>query len=138
MQLTPHRGFIMEMTIERGAWKGHLGLGLAPRELECMLWVAQGMTGKEIARLFGVAPITVAKRIESAMFKLGVHRRAALVAEAMRRQIITPMCLLLASVIAMHAMLDDGDPMRRDRRAPERRTVEVRSMRKVEGYEYIV
>lgn len=126
----------MEMTIERGAWQGHLGLGLAQRELECLLAIAQGMTHKEAARLMGISPSTVVKRLANAMYKLGVHRRAALVAEAMRRRIITPMCVVLASVIAFHAMLDDGDPMRRDRRSGERRVAEVRSTRKAETYEY--
>jgi DNA-binding CsgD family transcriptional regulator len=125
----------MGMTIERGAWIGHLGQGLARRELEYVMSVAQGMTGKEIARLFGVAPVTVGKRIESAMFKLGVHRRAALVAEAMRRQIISPMCFVLAALIAMHAVIDDQS-MRRDRRAPDRRTAQVRVVRKAESFEY--
>lgn len=125
----------MDSTIIAGNWKGHLGMGLAMRELQCVMSVAQGMTGKEIARLFGVAPVTVGKRIESAMYKLGVHRRAALVAEAMRRQIISPMCFVLAGLIAMHAVIDDQS-MRRDRRAPDRRTAQVRVVRKAESFEY--
>jgi DNA-binding CsgD family transcriptional regulator len=125
----------MENVIVSGAWKGHLGQGLAPRELQCVLSVAQGMTAKEIARLFGVTPGTIGKRIENAMYKLGVHRRAALVAEAMRRQIISPMCFVLAALIAMHAVIDDQS-MRRDRRAPDRRTAQVRVVRKAESFEY--
>lgn len=100
-----------------------------------MLSVAQSMTAKEIARLFGIAPGTIGKRFSNAMFKLGVHRRAALVAEAMKRQIISPVCIMLAATIAMHAAADDHS-MRRDRRAPERRTAEVRVMRKAEAFEY--
>jgi hypothetical protein len=69
------------------------------------------------------------------MFKLGVTRRAALVAEAMRRQIISPMCFVLAALIAMHAMLD-GDSMRRDRRVPERRIAQVRTMKRAEAYDH--
>ena len=34
----------MESTIVDGAWKGHLGRGLAPRELQFVLSVAQGLT----------------------------------------------------------------------------------------------
>lgn len=123
-------------SITAGSWMGHLGRGLAPRELECLLDVAQGMTSKEIARHFGISEGGVEKRIAAAMFKLGVARRAALVAEAMRRQIISPLCILLAAFISMHAMLDDGDPMRRDRRAPERRTAQVRIVRKAEAFEH--
>ncbi|MDD2109679.1 MULTISPECIES: helix-turn-helix domain-containing protein [Pseudomonas] len=122
-------------TITTGAWIGHLGRGLAPRELQCLLDVAQGFTTKEIARHFGISESGVEKRICDAMFKLGVARRAAAVAEAMRRNIISPLCILLASLIAMHAVIDDSDPMRRDRRAPERRTAQVRIVRKAEALE---
>jgi hypothetical protein len=94
------------------------------------------MTTKETARLMGIAPGTAANRIENVLFKLGVARRTAALAEAMRRGVISPLCLLLAGFIAMHAMLDDGDPMRRDRRVPERRTAQVRIVRKAESYEH--
>ncbi|AJO77773.1 response regulator transcription factor [Pseudomonas sp. MRSN 12121] len=122
----------MEATLNSGAWKGHLGRGLAPRELQFLLWVAQGFTAKEIAKEAGIAPGTVVKRISNAMFKLGVTRRTALVAEAMRRQIISPMCVFLAALIAMHSMFDDNS-MRRDRRVPERRTAQVRIVRRAEA-----
>jgi DNA-binding CsgD family transcriptional regulator len=114
-----------------GAWKGHLGRGLAPKELQYLLGTAQGMTAKEIARQFDVAACTVAKRLSCAMFKLGVTRQAAAVAEAMRRQIISPMCFALVALIAMHTMIDD-ESMRRDRRVPERRTAQVRVFRQAE------
>ena len=122
----------METTIISGAWKGHLGRGLAPRELQFLLSAAQGQTAKEIAKMFGVAPATVAKRLANAMFKLGVHRQTAMIAEAMRRQIISPMCIILAGFIAMHSMIAD-DSMRRDRRIPERRTSQVRMARQAEA-----
>ncbi|WP_242173922.1 MULTISPECIES: helix-turn-helix transcriptional regulator [unclassified Pseudomonas] len=111
-----------------GAWKGHLGRGLAPKELRYLLAAAQGMTAKEIARQFDVAASTVTKRLSCAMFKLGVTRQTAMIAEAMRRQIISPICFALAALIAMHAMIGD-ESMRRDRRAPERRTAQVRIVR---------
>lgn len=123
-------------TITAGSWMGHLGRGLAPRELEALLCIAQGMTTKETARLMGIAPGTAANRIENVLFKLGVARRTAALAEAMRRGVISPLCILLAGFIAMHAMLDDGDPMRRDRRVPERRTAQVRIVRKAEAFEH--
>lgn len=124
----------MESTIENGAWRGYLGRGLAPRELQFLLWVALGLTAKEIAREAGISPATVAKRLTNAMFKLGVTRRAALVAEAMRRQIISPMCFVLAALIAMHAMIAD-DSMRRDRRVPERRMAQVRMVKRSEAFD---
>lgn len=108
----------MESTIISGAWKGHLGRGLAPRELQFLLSAAQGHTAKEIAQTFGIAPGTVVKRLSVAMFKLGVNRQTAMIAEAMRRQIISPLCLMFMSVIVMHAVLDN-EAMRRDRRAPD-------------------
>lgn len=108
----------MDSTITSGAWTGHLGRGLAPRELECVLGVAQGMTAKEISLRIKIAKGTVDKRLAAAMFKLGVPRRTALVAEAMQRQIITHMCVMLAALIAIHSTSDD---MRRERKGPERR-----------------
>lgn len=59
-------------TITCGTWTGHLGKGLAPRELEALLGVAQGMTAKQIDQQMQITPGTVANRIENAMFKLGV------------------------------------------------------------------
>ena len=121
----------MEATIIYGVWKGHLGRGLAHKELQYLLSAAQGMTAKQIARQFDVAACTVTKRLSCAMFKLGVTRQTAMIAEAMRRQIISPMCFALAALIAMHVMIGD-ESMRRDRRVPERRTAEVRMMRRAE------
>ena len=111
----------MEETIIIGDWQGYLGRGLAPREIQFLLLVAQGLTAKEIAKDFGLAPSSVAKRLSSVMFKLGVHRQSAMVAEAMKRQIICPVCVVLAAVIAIHAMIDDQS-LRPDRRVADRRT----------------
>ncbi|KPY66148.1 Prophage PSPPH03, transcriptional regulator, LuxR family [Pseudomonas syringae pv. spinaceae] len=88
--------------------------------MQFLLSAAQGCTAKEIARTFGIAPGTVVKRLSVAMFKLGVNRQTAMVAEAMRRQIISPLCLLFMSVIVLHAVLGD-ESMKRERRAPESR-----------------
>jgi hypothetical protein len=49
----------------------------------------------------------------------------------MKRQIITPVCFVLAALIAMHSMISD-DSLRRDRRAPERRMAQVRMVRRAE------
>ncbi|MGO2711571.1 response regulator transcription factor [Pseudomonas helleri] len=110
----------MEETIISGDWQGYLGRGLAPREIQFLLLVAQGLTAKEIAKDFGLAPSSVAKRLSSVMFKLGVHRQSAMVAEAMKRQIICPVCVVLAAVIAIHAMIDDQSS-RPNRRVADRR-----------------
>lgn len=74
---------------------GNLGMGLAPRELQCLLSVAAGLTSKEAARELGVAPDTVDKRLLSATTKMGVTRRAALVAEAFKRGVIAFACNML-------------------------------------------
>lgn len=127
----------MESTIVNGAWRGHLGRGLAPRELQFVLSAAQGLTAKETGRLFGIAACTVHKSLQRAMYKLCVNRQGAMVAEAMRRQIITPLCLLLAGLIALHAVTDSGIA-RRDRRPSERRTAELRLARRADSFELTV
>jgi len=76
-------------------WQGVTGL-LSARELDFTLRVAEGKTDKQIAKEVGLAPDSVRKRVYSAMFKLGASRRAQLIAEAMRRAIITPLVLFLA------------------------------------------
>ncbi|WP_459205948.1 response regulator transcription factor [Pseudomonas sp. MLB6B] len=120
--------------ITRGTWTGQLGKSLAPRELEALLWVAQGLTTKEIARRMGISPGTAANRIETVLYKLEVGRRIEAVTKAMGRQIISPLCIVLAGLLAIHAVLGDTDPMRRDRRAPERRESFVRIARKAEAF----
>jgi len=110
----------MEETIISGDWQGYLGRGLAPREIQFLLLVAQGLTAKEIAKDFRIAPSTVVKRLSNAMFKLGVHRQSAMVAEAMKRQIICPVCVVLAAAIVIHSKIDD-QPMFQNRRMSDRR-----------------
>ncbi|MQT59453.1 helix-turn-helix transcriptional regulator [Pseudomonas sp. FSL R10-0399] len=126
----------MESTIVDGAWKGHLGRGLAPRELQFVLSVAQGLTAKEIAKVFDIAPGTVVKRLACAMYKLGVHRQGAMVAEAMRRQIITPLCLMLIAIMATHGF-DDAGISRRDRRPTERRGGDLRLVRRADSFDLV-
>lgn len=67
---------------------GNPGKRLSPRELQCLMAVAAGMTSKEVAQELGIAPDTVDKRLLAATTKLGVTRRAALVAEAFRLGLI--------------------------------------------------
>lgn len=122
-------------TITCGSWIGQLGKALAPRELEALLWVAEGLTTKEVARKMAVSPGTAANRIKMVLFKLEAGRRIEAVNKAWRANIISPICIALAALIAMHAVINDSDPMRRDRRAPERRTAQVRIIRKAEALE---
>ena len=53
---------------------------LTPREREVLELVADGLTNAEIARRLWVAQSTVAKHLEQAYSKLGVHSRTAAVA----------------------------------------------------------
>lgn len=101
--------------ITLGNWTGNLGMGLAPRELEATLHAANDLTQKEIARLMGISPKTVEKRIDDARFKLGAKTTRSLVLEAFKRQIISP-AATLAIVIAAHGALAD-DPMTTIRRS---------------------
>lgn len=76
-------------TLTFGNWTGHLGKGLAERELQCVMGIAMGQTSKELARDLGIEVETVKKRVLSASTKLGVLRRAQLVAVAISQGFIT-------------------------------------------------
>uniref|UniRef100_UPI0025928F11 sigma factor-like helix-turn-helix DNA-binding protein n=1 Tax=uncultured Pseudomonas sp. TaxID=114707 RepID=UPI0025928F11 len=108
--------------------------GLAPRELEATLHAANDLTQKEIARVMGISPKTVEKRIEDARFKLGAKTMRGLVLEAFKRQIISPAVMALVALMTTHAVLGD-DLMLRVRRSGNggERRVETRvATRRVE------
>lgn len=71
----------MSAVINFGKLQGAIGI-LAEQELRAALAVYAGLNNKEIARVVGCAPSTVKKSIERVFYKLGVTRRAALVAKA--------------------------------------------------------
>ncbi len=102
-------------TITFAGFTGFLGRGAAPRELECLMAVASGMTSKEAARDLGISSGTIDKRLLALTTKLGVTRRAALVAEAFKRGLISP-AAALAFVLAAHGALAE-DPMTKLRRS---------------------
>ena len=54
--------------------------GLTPRELEVLQLVAEGLSNVEIAQRLWITRSTVAKHLEQAYPKLGVHSRTAAVA----------------------------------------------------------
>lgn len=110
--------------IEANGWKGNLNQGLAPRELEATLHAAADKTVKQIAQLMGVAPKTIEKRLEAARFKLGARSIRGLVIEAMKRQIIAPLAIVLSTLAGYHTAVDIGDDHLR--RGPSRRVVELR------------
>ena len=100
--------------IIRHGWQGQVGL-LSTREVEFTLAVAAGLTDKQIARETGLAPDSVRKRIANAMYKLGAHRRAQLVAEAIKRAVIAPLMLLLALCCISAGGTPDTQPDRQNR-----------------------
>ena len=114
-------------TITLSGFTGLLGCGAAPRELECLLAIAGGATGKEAARVLGISEDGVKKRLIALGTKWGVTRRAALVAEAFRRGVISPAATALALIMAIHGMIGDDQAMRirRGGNGGERR-VEIR------------
>lgn len=122
-------------SITLGNWTGHLGMGLAARELQCVLGIAMGQTSKELARDLGVQPESIKKRVLAASTKLGVTRRAHLVAEAMRKGVISPVATTLALVLAIHSMVGD-DQLLKVRRGPDERRIETRvAVRRVETFQ---
>lgn len=118
-------------TLSRHGWQGETGL-LSYRELQFTLAVADGLTDKQIAREAGLAPDSVRKRIASAMFKLGAHRRAHLIAEAMRRAIIAPTVIALSvCIVAANSNPDhyqERVPRHRITRTTKRHTDPVSNM----------
>lgn len=124
-------------SITLGSWTGHLGRGLALRELQCVLGIACGQTSKELARELGVQPDSIKKRVLSATTKLGVTRRAQLVAVAMQKGLISPVATALALVLTLHSMIGDDVALRvrRGGNGGERR-VELRvAARRVEQFQ---
>lgn len=81
-------------TINFAGFTGFLGRGAALRELQCLMAVASGQTSKEAARVLGVSPDTVDKRLLALTTKLGVTRRAALVAKAFALGLIQAACVI--------------------------------------------
>ena len=114
-----------------GNWTGSLGMGLAERELQCVMAVACGLSSKEAAREFGVAKDTIDKRLLAASTKLGVIKRAQLVAEAMRRGMISPLVLSICTVLVCHSIAS-SDEFTRVRRGGERKVAETRVHRRAE------
>lgn len=118
-------------SITAGNWQGNLKMGLAPRELEATLWAAADLTVKEIGRVMGISPNTAEKRLEAARFKLGVKTMRGLVVECMKRQIITPMVILLCMVLT--AQQANTEQFGRIRRPGERRTETRVAVRRIEA-----
>lgn len=61
---------------------------LTPRELDCLLWAAEGKTEWETAGILGIAQATVASHIGSARRKLNADNKVHLVTKALRLGVI--------------------------------------------------
>lgn len=97
--------------IEVPGFRGYLGRGLAPRQLEATLWSAAQFTAKEIARYMSCSPYTVRQQLDDARFKLGMQRTVrGLCIEAIKRGIIAPLCLVLTLAGPFH---QQTQPVRR-------------------------
>lgn len=63
---------------------------LAPREKECLLWVATGLSSKRIAYKLGISLHTVNEFIGNAMRKLNATTRAEAAAKAITARLVDP------------------------------------------------
>jgi DNA-binding CsgD family transcriptional regulator len=66
--------------MELSPQKGRLGPSLSPRERDCMAFVAEGKSDREIGALLGVAETTVLSHVQNAKRKLGAKSRSHAVA----------------------------------------------------------
>lgn len=119
-------------TITANGLIGFLGRGAAPRELECLMAVASGQTSKEAARCLGISAGSIDKRLLALTTKLGVTRRAALVAEAFKRGLISPAVIAMCAVLIGHSISAADDEFTRVRRGGERKVAETRIQRRAE------
>jgi two-component system nitrate/nitrite response regulator NarL len=62
--------------------------GFAPRELEVLALVGEGMSNKTIARKLGISSHTVKYHLEAVFTKLGVRSRAEAVTRGLRRGLL--------------------------------------------------
>ena len=120
------------MSIVVGNWQGLQGGILAPRELEGVLHCANDCTVKEAAKAMGISPETLKKRLESARLKLKASSIRALVLEAFKRQIISPLVVTLCIILVGHSFAG-ADEYTRARRPGERKLVELRIHRRTES-----
>ena len=61
---------------------------LTDREREVLRLIAEGQTGKEIAKLLSISVHTVERHRQNLMAKLGLHNRTALIKYAIRKKLI--------------------------------------------------
>ena len=64
-------------------------VGLAPRQLDCVIWAARGKTDSEIAAILGISHYTVIQYLKLARQRYGVHSRSALIMLVLRDGLLT-------------------------------------------------
>lgn len=106
-------------------WRAHLGRGLAPRQAQAMLTVANGCTQKQGAAILGISKATFNSHISTSLYKLRAVNSSQAVGEAIRRGIITPLVLIMGLLINDGAITHDTD-LRHNTRA-SMRVVRVRN-----------
>ncbi|MBA6065525.1 response regulator transcription factor [Pseudomonas mosselii] len=99
-------------SITANGWTGFLGRELSLREVQCVLGIASGQTSKELARELGVQPDSIKKRVLSATTKLGVTRRAQLVAVSLQKGLISPVATTLALLLTLNTVIGDDVALR--------------------------
>lgn len=119
-------------TITANGFVGFLGRGAAPRELECLMAIASGQTSKEAAKQLGISAGSIDKRLLALTTKLGVHRRAAMVAEAFRRGMIQPAVFALCAILGGHSVTSTTEDFTRVRRPGGRSIASCRIYRSAE------
>ena len=60
-----------------------LKLGLTPRTADTLLWLAQGKTNSDIAKILGITESTVKKHVQEIFERLGVETRGAATVRAL-------------------------------------------------------
>ncbi|PKG50266.1 response regulator transcription factor, partial [Halomonas sp. MES3-P3E] len=88
------------MQITQGNWQAKINpqrgsLGFTRTEAVDLMLLAAGNTYKEIAKATGRSPETVRRNLTKGYQKLGVHKAAGAVAEAMKRGWIAPLLVAL-------------------------------------------
>ena len=63
---------------------------LGPRELECLVWTAQGKESKDIAEIIGISDYTVRDYLKTARYKLDCSNLSQAVAKAIKLRLINP------------------------------------------------
>ncbi|WP_145186031.1 helix-turn-helix transcriptional regulator [Pseudomonas sp. URMO17WK12:I11] len=119
-------------TITANGFVGFLGRGAAPRELECLMAIASGQTSKEAAKQLGISAGSIDKRLLALTTKLGVHRRAAMVAEAFKRGMIQPAVVALCAILVGNSVTSTTEEFTRVRRPGERSIASSRIYRRAE------